>query len=202
MIFSKSLVVNGVPCMHHQTTKIEARPDDVSIGVLLSSWVDEAARLAGNDPVGQCYVVAPVANLKALVANAMAASDLFAGAQMGIDNSDDFETKRQRKRAELSAASGAQELSTFVAAGVTFNCDERSRRRILEAALHAARSTTYSRVIQSADGVFRTLSKAQVLALADALDDFTSALTASLTTKLNAVTAALTDTDLAAITWP
>jgi hypothetical protein len=104
----------------------------------------------------------------------------------------------------MQAACIEEELSTYTVNDVTVDCDERSRRRILEAVTTATRQAAgsgYTRVLTVNGGATRTLTRAQLIALGDALDAFTAGLHAKLRTKGLALQAATTVLEVQAVVW-
>lgn len=106
------------------------------------------------------------------------------------------------KRKELRAAAAANARRTITVASVEFAADDEALADLAREAFFARiDGAAFTLTWQRASGAFVTLTDAQTIGLARAIRDRAEAIRQQLRDKLQAVTAAATAAEVAAVTW-
>jgi hypothetical protein len=140
LIEAPLIAENGVAVAHHEIISAVMTRDMEAMDITVSSWPTEQGRLDGASAASRWLVQSEIAAMSfadgmhsALIA-AVLASEAFSGGSQVSDTSESLEAAKSRKLAELLAARGAREYSTFDDSDVVVNCDHQSQTRILGAA--------------------------------------------------------------------
>lgn len=208
MYYTKTINVNGVDCNHHQVERIELSSDGTMLGVFLSCWPSEAARVDGHRPAGQAYVNGLLPpTFKAVLDQVVQGSELMANAVPTVAGGLTLDALKAHKWAEVKAHRQAAEHGGFEVAGLgVYDSDPVSQTKIIGAALAAqmaiAKAEPFSLGWTRADESIVTLNAAQMIAVGMALMAHVDQVHQVGRSLRDLIAAANDEQDLAAIAWP
>lgn len=203
---------NGTLVSHHAVRRAEIAPDGDAITLYMASWVDEAARLRGADPIAFSaprLMIESLPNSSVLIAEMAAAlteSGWLAGGVVVSDGAMTVEAAKLRKWASIKNTRSQKEYGGFAWDGSSFDSDALAQSRIQGAVIlamqAAAAEQPFSITWTLSDNSTRVLTGAEMIAVGGALAQHVITLHEVAQDLRVQLDAAETIEDVDSVVWP